>query len=325
MMSDEIVNGSSALEPIPEWDPPNRGTLPEYPTVRIVFTGLLSFCHNNRPPRGDCEVGVHNASDHFLQVTVWEGTEPGPNCVWKLVTDWKGHAATITDQNYFVYRRGSALPVGFYQPIPTFNRESSDPNDFRWIVDLENSEFYGYRDGRRTLPKVGQIVKPRVRFNTGQFYTAWRTSCEFQRQDIHAGSIVRMGKIASYLGVNIQLGPSDSAVVSLPGYSNPMISAEKQYRVFFRNTCDRPDCVNPDSSDPREQNDFFHHLATFTRNVGEPSFYLMPQGPPCTGTYVPTNTQLGLPPTPKLNLKDERVSDRAPCASAGFGGGGGLG
>lgn len=316
MMSDEIVNGKSALEPIPEWDPPVREFI-EDPTVRIVFTGLLTFCHNK--PSGDCEVGVHNASDHFLHVMVWENDQ--------LVQNWTGHAATIATQSYFVYGRGPSVgPVGFYQPTTAFNRGSGQPRDFRWIVDLENSEFYGYRGGRRSLPKVGQIVKPRVRLNTGLFHTAWRTCREFQRQDIHAsnGSIIPMGSIASYLGVNIKLGTSDSAVISLPGYSNPMITAQKKYYILFANTCDRPDCADPNSSDPREQNDFFHHLATFTRNVGEPSFYLMPQGPPCADPHDPSNTDLGLPASPELKLKDYRVSDRAPCASAGFGEGGGL-
>jgi hypothetical protein len=315
-MSDETTNANATLEPIPEWNAPTRDLIVS-PNIHIVFMGLFAICNND--DTGQCEVGAFNLSaDHFLRVLVWENDQ--------LVQDWTGHAITLARRAYFLYDQSpEKRGVHFFHPTSPFKRDSGHEKDFRWIVDLESSEFYGPANGRRRLTKLGDTVKPRFTVNNGVFYTQQRTRCTFQRQNTAGGSVIPMGLIASAIGLDITIAPGvrNFADISLPGGYSTRMTAEKRYDIFFLNLCNRADCVDETSTNPERQNDFHHYLSTIR---GESPLFLMPWQA-CFASHDPTLEDLELPSTPRLVPVPFKPfgSDRAPCASAGFGGGGGLG
>jgi len=296
--------------PIPQWLPFSR-TMIDDPTLSILFGGLLAFCFNENSY--ECEVGVHNSSDHFLNIKVWRNDQEKP------IFTWTGHAATVKNDSYSV--RGSAnLPsVHFFQPAENFERQSANEHDWRFILDLESPEFYGFPTGRRTLTRRSNILKPRLRIDTGLFYAAKLSHCDYRRQHLDGSGYLFLGKIAASLGVNIRLNGSDYVDVALPGGFNRRITAGTGYTIRFENNCLSLDCDDPNSSDPEVQNDFHHHNATFVKPAGQELLYLVRDSLACTE------------PGPNMDLLDKvgaslkAASDRAPCASAGFGTGGGLG
>jgi hypothetical protein len=309
-----MTNGSTntiTLEPIPQWSVYSRRMISD-PTISIDLTGLLAFCYNEDSE--ECEVGVHNASDHFLTVRVFENAH--------LVHSWTGHASTVRDESYS-FRGSSALPgVRFFHPTENFDRGSRNEQDFRFILDLESSEFYGPSGGRRTLSKRPGVLRPKLSFDTGLFFAARLTHCSYRRQDLFGtpSSRVPMGRIASHLGVHTLLGAGDYVDVNLPGAYSSRLTSQKKYEIFFGNICDRDDCVDPTSADPHAQNDFHFFHDTFIREQNDPLLYIITD-PPC---IEPTSMPLTTGPNPGLTVGIKEGSDRAPCASAGYGSAGGL-
>ncbi|SRR6266404_4472334 len=287
-------------EPIPEWGAPCRSLIAA-PTVSVKFRGLLAFCYNEA--RLECEVGVHNQSDHFLSVEVEENG--------KSVHRWTGHAAGQVNNSYFLKGSPELPYVCFYHPRETFNRETGDAKDFRWILDLESSEFYSPRRGeRRRLERRGSVLRPLFTIDTGQFHTLSRSHCTYRRQDFagNAASIIPLGKIAVEIGLNIFLGTDDYVDISIPGF-NRRLRSDKLYVITFKNDCGDDSCINQGSDNPEIQSDFRFYHSTFNRRAEDTLLYIKRDDINC------------VEPLPGLG----EGTDRAPCASAGFGSGGSLG
>lgn len=300
-MSTDKMEPVIASEPIPEWPAPCRALM-QNPTVQVNFRGLLAFCYNE--DTSECEVGVVNQSDHFLSVEVFEDE--------KNVHQWTDHAAAVVNESYFIKGSDDLPYVCFFQPTTAFDRNVGHQNDFRWILDLESSEFYGPRSGeRRRLDRRSSALKPRLKIDTGQFFTLLRSNCSYRRQDFGgtASSKVHLGKIAAEMAVRIFLGPNDYLSVLLPGGFNTRFTSRKQYRVNFSNDCDDESCLDPTSNNPELQNDFHFYHSTFNRRPEDPLLYLMKEDSSCVEPI----------------LGKLEGTDRAPCACSGYGSGGTLG
>ena len=319
-MSDESI-ASATPEPIPQWNPYSRRMI-QVPTIRVDLTGLLAFCYNEDP--GECEVGIHNASDHFLKVEVFQNQNPTP------IHSFYDHASTVRNESFY-FRGSDELPgVRFFHPTEDFDRDTGNRQDFRFILDLESSEFYGPRGGRRTLTKRSGVLKPKLTFDTGLFYAAAVTNCLYRRQDLKesSSSIIPLGQIASHLGVAILLDTADYVDVKLPGMSASIrLTPHDSYQINLGNICDRDDCDDPTSSDPFVQNDFHFFHDTFIRNNTDPLLFIAKTQPDCREDDAATaelEATLGYSTSVKSLKSLPLGSDRAPCASAGYGSGGGL-
>ncbi|HKY03478.1 MAG TPA: hypothetical protein VJQ56_01245 [Blastocatellia bacterium] len=79
-----------------------------------------------------------------------------------------------------------------------------DPNDFRWIVQLDGREFHN-----RPLPVFRDVFKPIITLNSGLFYTAYRIPVKKipprDRQPSASTTRTIPTRVAWFTGVNIYL------------------------------------------------------------------------------------------------------------------------
>ncbi len=282
-------------------------------TIHIEFLGLMAFCAGQDKAlanRDRCEVGIiNNAPNHDLIVKMWKNST--------LVLDWGPRpAASLRKKAFFLRTQDVGVaPVRFYQRAGEFSRSSEDdPRDFRWIVDLENEEFFGNRDRRVRLRKNPRFTTPRFNLYNGVLYTLCRSGCSFKRD--RPQNSLRLGPIAKRQAAHVFLESGQTAEVDLPGLddSEKTLSAENTYEILIANICYPPD----DQKCKDDENDFHFHHQTYEPPPGREHFeLLLDASTPCSSGDSCVSD--------RLKPDFDKGTDRAPCAAAGFGDGGGLG
>ena len=280
-------------------------------TIRIEFLGLMAFCAGKDKAlsnRDRCEVGIlNNAPNHDLIVRMWKNSIS--------VLNWGPSPASSLQKKLFFLRTEDPLvgPLSFYQSPSDFNRGSSDdPADFRWILDLENEEFFGNANQRANLRKDPRFTTPRFNLYNGVLYTLCRSGCFFKRE--RPQNSRRLGRIAKRHAAYIHLDSGQSAMVDLPGLddSEKTLSAENRYEILIANICHPPDAQKCKD----DENDFHYHYQTYEPPPGREYFDLvLDTDYPCEPIDL----------CERLVPDFDKGTDRAPCAASGFGGGGGLG
>lgn len=261
--------------------------LPES-TVTASFEGLFAFCYN---PQRECEIGVHQADGrHKLKIRIFENEAPLPVTLpaeIKVVSLGIRIAGNEKPANVYFFKGGGA-------------------RDFRWVIDLENEEFY---------PEVFEkkaVFKAILRVRHGVFFTKKRTKFLLDRVlALPIGFLNRstLSHPADDIAVNIELAANEyvslvingSEVIQLPR------TAGKRYEVRFTNQCHKNDeeYCEFDFDDLLEsnRNDFHFHRDALSLPLLTPRYGL-----------VLGRGQGRRPP----------LSDEAPCMGAGFGGTGGF-
>jgi len=309
--------------------------LPSRPQVRLLFEGLLWFVFHGKD---ECQVGIHNTThagsghphQHDLDIKVWT-IESGCHTAGKVcklrrlhIGDPKTIAGIQIDVNSPVTEG-----VYVYQRNP-FNRfgTSSDPNDWRWVLDLEEDEFYA--DG---IQLKDMTINPGVSINHGVFHTLHRTTSTFKLVPDDDTVPIEVGRLPMLVGCNIELKtggdvtlvvrrtfPSKSIVLPLK------LEGDKCYQIDIRNICVKGNSRCPPGEYGDDENDFYMFNENFTRPLGTPEYTL---------SRVVHNTVEEPPPylcfTPddmsafeeKQTPKGLRSSNDAPCGPLGAGGGGG--
>ena len=132
-------------------------------TALVKFTGLAIICLNQQPPR--CEIGILRDGEHQLSITISEPyyTETG-SVGHREVASYKQLPNDVLVE--ITATNPSVTGYQLHQP-GNFNRLSTnDPNDFRWLVDMQ-----GLHGSPLGLPNQERYPLTKLYIASGLLYT----------------------------------------------------------------------------------------------------------------------------------------------------------
>lgn len=138
------------------------------PKLMIVLRGLMVFCFDRKSR--SYEVGVLPAPGHGLFINTYRNAMPKPGAN-------RAPDETLSLERWADPRRlhwelevpgskGTGISKHLKDPFSRHDQSTSDPNDFRWIVDLESAEFHA----EKLALKTGKL-KPIMHFSEGKLST----------------------------------------------------------------------------------------------------------------------------------------------------------
>jgi len=291
-------------------DTVQSSALPSGEAVRLIFHGMAGFiCQGN-----DCVVGFMNsASDlqHPLEIYAYDA-----NCV--ELKKWTNHNLVGKPISLEVVKPDLAVvkAARFYQPNGArINRtDIKDPEDFQWLIDLESPEMYG-----RSLNPDFSLYDPQVKISPAIFYTFRVTNSTFLAITDDGSnapgkpvSFSYLGNVAEYMAANIYLQAGGQVILKVDGFPVSIPQGE----IHFFNQCMDENTssacqFDANAPDKEDRNDFYQHYEAI--DLGDdPELQL-----------VIVQKKMGSP-VPKIcgGGKHPHFNDEAPCAGAGYGGGG---
>lgn len=210
--------------------------------ARISFTGLFVFCLNEQR---QCEVGIFKHEEHTPQLSIQEiGLENIPRKI--------EHNFNL-DNDLMIKAIYSVKPGVAKNLQPDFDRQSDtgDPEDFRWLTDLEGEEFH-----QRKLSIEPQPENPALRsilyINDGDLYTCLKSYDVYARVPVqNAPPEIFLGKTAHVVAADITCEDNpDSGILLkdkvtgyelfLPWYRNQASDQFSRYEIAFNNTRAQP-------------------------------------------------------------------------------------
>jgi hypothetical protein len=255
------------------------------PTIQVLMGGLLGFCYNGRH---GCEVGVYETGNHQLMMEV-SNNLVGANV--PLPGDWSRIKLTMEGVN----------PDPKFLNKPHFGRYKGDPNDFRFLIDLE-----GYDDGglKGPLHKVQGYFERKIFISHGTFHTFWRTKSTFKSPDLATQGL---GHFPYVIGCNIDLHDDQQMFLYIDDAQAPAYifnAHQGVYRIILTNYC---------SDDQGKEGDFGEVFNLLT----DPALAYQVEVDDDEG---PNPETLPIPPLkgPFIGLSMAQ-NDNAPCMGAGFG------
>jgi hypothetical protein len=194
----------------------------------------------------------------------------------------------------------------------TFNRQTGDPNDYRWMLDLEGSDFYLDKPSKDPAFRF----KAKLLVNQGTIYTYETTKSTFDRVSVWAGlggtNARHLYNVAREMAAAIRLTETEAAFLEINGNTVRRLpgTAGKEYEVLFGNTCQEPFgniCEwTPGSIVESWRNDFRFHRDIFSLPLDRARYGLMLNRP---GPFEP----------PRQNIVWNAFgTDRAPCMGVGY-------
>ncbi|HKP47517.1 MAG TPA: hypothetical protein VJT50_13035 [Pyrinomonadaceae bacterium] len=272
--------------------------------VTVIFSGLMGFAYESGDDTGI--VGFHRGNgDHKLIVKVYRYPCGDPLKEVDVNNEDEMTLAVVPESN----RR-----VAYFEndPFDQFNRLTGDPNDFRWLPDLDSRDFYeeGYDIDKNKYHN-------RLRVKNATFYTRLRTNSTFDLVTPDGQIIRSFGHVARYMAAAIERHLFDKRVLLTIGRMEIPLEpgGGAKYQVLFSNECDscEPHPVGDlTNKDETKRNDF--HFARDVMNI--PSDHVkigLKINQPLRATDPPDIC--GLP----MRVRDNRSSDEAPCMGAGYG------
>jgi hypothetical protein len=251
--------------------------VPQDSTVTIRFTGLLVFCFDKR--RKICQIGALSKDDHELRFRlVKRGPDPESASERTLTIP---HDLIGQSSDLWLDVEGEPSPKQqTAEPFITGNRGEmpADPQDFRWIVDLEGKHFYD-----RPLKVRRDLLKPILSVVKGLFYTAALTSDLYRTIPVAANGVTRktsagrrLGPIAEYVGANIYLTHPNQALVLRAGRNgSELLRLNREERTTYEITVE-----NGDTPRAPAGSDFHYYYDVIELNRGEPKILIEPYGLP---------------------------------------------
>ncbi len=210
--------------------------------VSIALDGLILFCFDAKKTL--CEAGMVKNGKHHRRITITE-TKPSGHTVEVLPDDYgidPTEDLDIRAENAL----GNGSPISEYYGNDDFNRpdDSGDPEDFRWVIDLEGNDFH---KGKLT-PKLSGL-KSRLFIHDGVFYTCKKT-WEFYGKKIIKGRglgepATFFGKLAHNVGIDIVCDKVDGRVILESKRSRNRLALPRElgcrYEILFENSCEPHD------------------------------------------------------------------------------------
>jgi hypothetical protein len=212
-------------------------------TARIIFAGLFIFCFNEK---GQCEVGIFAHENHQPQLIV---KEIGPDNIPRDIDHTFDLCSDLTIEAVHP-RTGGVKP--YYQP--EFNRpdNAGDPEDFKWLTDLEGEEFHSRRLDIKSLPgEKPEALKSILYINNGDFYSYLKSTEMYARVPYRMPSPeIFLGKTAHMVGVDIGCSDAEESGILLSDkeagcelFLSKFRGADKEilrYEIIFNNICLSP-------------------------------------------------------------------------------------
>jgi hypothetical protein len=226
--------------------------------VRLTFDGLMVFCLNRRAEPDTCEMGMVRTYDHKRRLVVTRINPNGTEEPYKDPYDLNdGNEVTIETENPTEPGvRTFPSDPDKYPEIYPFDRDHDigDPEDFRWILDLQGPLLHG---DALTLRRGEESYRcrPRIFVQHGIFYTHSKTPQRYTRYPLRGQTgYVYLGKLADKVGADIVCDPLHGRVtVKITDMETFTLEAnddlKTRYRIDISNLCDpsRPNC--PTESD----------------------------------------------------------------------------
>jgi hypothetical protein len=186
-------------------------------------------------------MGMVNVADHTRRLIVTQINENGSEQPY-------GDPVELGNNNHVTIATENPTPAGVskYQPdIVAFDRlaDTGDPEDFRWITDLQGPLLHGRELSMRRDDEDYQC-KPKILISDGIFYTHSKTTHQYFRHPRKGSTgIVRLGKLADRVGADIVCDPTRGMVtVKIDGIKTFTLENKDlkiRYRIDIRNLCSR--------------------------------------------------------------------------------------
>jgi hypothetical protein len=174
------------------------------PTITIVFRGLLVLNQHHVDRKPSMEIGILEEHHHHVPriMTFRNGVREQtvlidmehPSVLWKLVVDDPINTGVTLRQN------------------GPFNRLTGTgrPDDFRWIINLENAEFpYGDIDENFELDR--NELKHVVQITSGEFYTRLKSPALARSEN--GNDPVEFGAVAGVMGLDIKVNSGGARLI----------------------------------------------------------------------------------------------------------------
>ncbi len=215
--------------------------LPE-PTITLAFQGLIVFCFDRGSRRFHAGFLGHDPR-HCLAIDIEERGAPSAEfkTILSLTDDDKrkgaGSLKITGDLSFSVSGRANDADIHPSGAVGDFDRKNpnNDPEDFRWVVDLESKEFFGCK----LKIRPGNVFARKMTINHGLFYTATKW---FVIMDPPIAGHDKEFEVARVIGCNVTLGKEETAFLSFGPEENNRIELPvapgAQYRVSIKNRCE---------------------------------------------------------------------------------------
>jgi hypothetical protein len=255
--------------------------VPQNPTIRLYFTGLLAFCFDKR--RKQCQIGVHSKTDdHELRLRfVKKGPDPENESEQTLTIS---HALIRQASDLWLDVEGELAPKqSTAEPFIAGRRDEppTDPQDFRRVVDLEGEYFYN-----RPLKVRRGVLKPILFVAKGLFYTATLSSDSYQAVPFASNRAVgaiaanrNLGHIAEYIGANIYLThPNQALVLRVGRNGSELLRLKSEEGITYEITIENGDTLQAPAG-----SDFHYYYDAIKLNRNDPRILLETYGLPSFG------------------------------------------
>jgi hypothetical protein len=202
--------------------------------VTVTFDGLMVLSFNDK---GQAEVKVVKNEHHKLSMEIREISPTGASTseypINRVEDLWIGATSTAT--------KGVTV---YTNPQVAFNRkrDQGDPEDFRWILDMEGSELHKTKLGITHPEKL----TPTLHFTHGVFYTHELSEKRASRIELNTNKQPKMlGKVPEKIAVDIYLDDGSSGV-ALSAEGNgaaPLMLTRKpgtRYEIIVKNLPHNP-------------------------------------------------------------------------------------
>lgn len=216
--------------------------------VRVVFDGLIAFCFNKRE-LNRCELGMVQADDHKRKITIFRINPDSSEMVFLGPQE-------LNNRNEIIIEAVEPVESGAF-PYPRtaegepFDRVAGkgDPEDFRWIIDLQGEEFHGPELRLKRSEDEEDLLRPRIYVPHGIFYTYQKTCEQYYREPRkgHTAKVL-LGKLADKIGADIVCMPGSDVTVKIADIETKTLSptiAGFRYRIEITNLCDSDESGTP--------------------------------------------------------------------------------
>jgi hypothetical protein len=196
-------------------------------TVRISFNGLLALCINDNR---QAEIGALRNVHHVLTVDVNKVSPTGVSLF---------HFPVSPDQDIWIEAVKPATDgvTTYVNDQVQFNRQqdTGDPEDFRWLIDLEGEELHN----QKLAISKSEMLNPRLHISNATFYTE-KKAVELSGRVTWDDDTrwVFLGRLAETLAADILLDNENSEVILRSGADSLRLKKEPgtRYEIAVRNT-----------------------------------------------------------------------------------------
>jgi hypothetical protein len=208
--------------------------------VRVFFDGLIAFCFT-KSKGGRAEMGMVQAEkDHMPLLTI---IRVNPNGTQTVI---ESRALGLTDNITIDALNPVENGVSKFRASGFDNvKDEGDPEDFRWIVDLQGDDFHKEKLKLKKGSGIS-LLRPRITIPDGIFYNVEKTPEIYRRITRGRPGTKAIGKIANAVGCDIVCSHEDEGgrVEVTIGSEDPFILSRDtdegkgfRYHIWITNLC----------------------------------------------------------------------------------------